>query len=241
MNLKCIAIDDEPLALELVNAFIEKTPFLEKIGLYDNALTALQSMQQNEIDLIFLDIEMSDLSGIEMARILNDRPKKPLIIFTTAFDQFAIEGYKLDVIDYLLKPFNYNEFLRAAMKAKSHSEMLKQPKEVSAEADIDYIFLKVEYQLVKVMLKDINYIEGYKDYVRVHVTTDKYPILSLSSLKSLEDRLPAKKFFRIHRSYIVSIDKIKAVTKTSVQIEDKNLTISENYRKEFHDFIKSGY
>lgn len=239
MKLHCIAIDDEPLALELINSFIDKTPFLENVGLYDNALTALQNLQQNDIDLIFLDIEMSDLSGIEMAKILNDRSKKPLIIFTTAFDQFALEGYKLDVIDYLLKPFNYNEFLRAALKARSHKELQKQP--VESTNEIDYIFLKVEYQLVKVMLKDINYIEGYKDYVRVHVTTKKYPILSLSSLKSLEDRLPSKKFFRIHRSFIVSIDKIKAVTKNSVQIEDKVLTISENYRKQFHDFIMSGY
>lgn len=240
MALKCIAVDDEPLALGLVSNFIKQTPFLELTGQYDNAIEALRAINNEPIDLIFLDIQMNDLTGIELARVLDghDRGARPLIVFTTAYDQFAIEGYKVDAIDYLLKPFNYEEFLKAATKAKSLREMRKNPETSSQE--VDYLFLKVEYQLIKVMHKDILYIEGLKDYVKVHVTTSNHPILSLSSLKSLEARLPSHRFMRIHRSYIIALDKVDVLTKTSVQIGKKVLTISENYRDQFHQAIKSG-
>ena len=185
---------------------------------------------------------MSDLTGIELARILDGIPaeNKPLIVFTTAFDQFAIEGYKVNAIDYLLKPFNYEEFLRAASKARtlrsSKTETVQKPTGETA----DYIFLKVEYQLVKVMLADIRYIEGLKDYVKVHLESKEHPILSLSSLKSMEEKLPEKQFMRIHRSYIVNLQKIDSITKTYLQIGKEQLTISENYRDVFHARIKSG-
>ena len=243
MTLRCLAVDDEPLALGLISSFIDQTPFLELVAKYDNAIEALRHLHgEDPIDLLFLDIQMSDLTGIELARILDGIPaeNKPLIVFTTAFDQFAIEGYKVDAIDYLLKPFNYEEFLRAASKARtlrsSKTETVQKPTGETA----DYIFLKVEYQLVKVMLADIRYIEGLKDYVKVHLESKEHPILSLSSLKSMEEKLPEKQFMRIHRSYIVNLQKIDSITKTYLQIGKEQLTISENYRDVFHARIKSG-
>lgn len=246
MMLKCLAVDDEPLALGLITSFITQTPFLDLVGGYDNAIEALRVLHSDtKVDVLFLDIQMSDLTGIELARILDSKPgsEKPLIVFTTAYDQFAIEGYKVNAIDYLLKPYNYEEFLRAATKAQS---MLDKPKSSASQIPAnpnetpEYIFLKVEYQLVKVLLNDIRYIEGLKDYVKVHLTSKAHPILSLTSLKSMEEKLPEKSFMRIHRSYIVNLDKIDSVNKTSIQIQGDQLTISENYRKFFHQKIKSG-
>ena len=239
MNLNCIAIDDEPLALEHVCSFVDQTPFLDLVGSFESALEALKAIQDKHVDLIFLDIQMSDLTGLELARVLGNRSNKPLIIFTTAFDQFAIESYKLDALDYLLKPFNYKEFLRAALKAQSYKEM--QHGSSTTKEEKDFMFLKVEYQLVKVMYNDIIYIEGYKDYVKVHVSNQKHPILSLTSLKGLEEKLPLKKFIRIHRSYIIAINKIISITKNTVLIGDKNLPISEHYREQFHAYMESGY
>lgn len=244
MKLHCIAVDDEPLALALITSFIEQTPFLQLSGAYDNALAALRQVHDEEkIDLMFLDIQMSDLTGIELARILDSKPngEKPMIVFTTAFDQFAIEGYKVNAIDYLLKPYSYEEFLRAASKAKSLKESFNTRKETFPETDSqDYIFLKVEYQLVKVRLTDIRYIEGLKDYVKVHLLHREHPILSLASLKSMEEKLPSSQFMRIHRSYIVNLDKIESITRSSIQIGSDQLTISENYRDQFHQQVKSG-
>ncbi|MFY0686399.1 MAG: response regulator transcription factor [Cyclobacteriaceae bacterium] len=237
MKLNCVCVDDEPLALGLVEQFIGQTDFLHLVGAFDNPLEALKVLQHEQIDLIFLDIQMNDLTGIDLAKILDGKEHKPLIIFTTAFDQFAIEGYKLDAIDYLLKPFNYQEFLKAATKAQQYRQLQKGNEVQGAR---DYLFLKVEYQLIKVRYDDILFIEGLKDYVRVHLKEGK-PILSLTSLKSLEDKLPASKFYRIHRSHIVSLDKVDAITKNSLEIGDKMLTISENYRESFHKAIGSGY
>jgi two-component system response regulator LytT len=240
LTLQCICIDDEPLALGLVKKFIEQTEFLTLKGAYDSPLQAIQVLQKEQIDLVFLDIQMSDLTGIDLAKLLADQDQKPLIIFTTAFDQFAIEGYKLDAVDYLLKPFNYQEFLRAAMKAQSQHKLRNQSMQ-SAERSKDYIFLKVEYQLIKVTLADILYVEGLKDYVKVHVTTQSNPIISLSTLKSMEEALPSDRFYRIHRSYIVNLEKVHAISKSSLEIDKKVLTISENYRAEFHRKIGSGF
>src|SRR5690554_2034300 len=170
MNLKCIAVDDEPLALEMVSGFIRQTSFLSLIGKFDNAIDALSHINRHEVDVVFLDIQMPDLTGMELARVLggNTDEKKPRIIFTTAYNQFAIEGYKVDALDYLLKPFSYEEFLKASSKAYNYFSKAPKP---TPEKVLDYLFLKVEYQLVKVMLKDIIRSEGYKDYEigRAHV------------------------------------------------------------------------
>ncbi|QHT72061.1 response regulator transcription factor [Rhodocytophaga rosea] len=244
MTLSCIAVDDEPLALGLVCAFIEQTPFLKLAGRYSSAIEALRGLHEQAVDLIFLDIQMPDLNGIELARVLDRSGANtgPRIIFTTAFNQYAIEGYKVDALDYLLKPFGYDEFLRAANKARSYAERFQQPTiplalPAKEEPEEEYLFLKVEYQLVRVAFKDILYIEGLKDYVKVYVQGNKNPILTLTSLKALEEKLPARRFMRIHRSFIVSLEQVKAITKNSVQIGDITITVSDQYKDAFSQFL----
>ncbi|GAA4448165.1 LytTR family DNA-binding domain-containing protein [Nibrella saemangeumensis] len=244
MTLNCIAVDDEPLALGLVCAFIEKTPFLHLTGRYASAVEALHGLSQQQADIIFLDIQMPDLTGIELARVLdsNSGQRPPRIIFTTAFNHFALEGYKVDALDYLLKPFNYEEFLRAATKAKAYYDLVQRANPVQvpavvAEPEDDYLFLKVEYQLVRVAFDDILYIEGLKDYVKVHLQHDPKPLLSLTSLKSLEEKLPTRRFMRVHRSFIVALEKIDAITRNSIQIGQITIPVSDQYKDTFTQFL----
>lgn len=243
MILNCIAVDDEPLALGLVSKFIEQTPFLHLAGKYAGAVDALKAIHTQKIDLIFLDIQMHDLNGMELARVLDKGPGKPRIIFTTAYNQFALEGYKVDALDYLLKPFNYEEFLRAAQKALNYAELLHKPAtqtlvvNEAEHADDNYLFLKVEYQLVRIALDDILYIESLKDYVKVYLATAPKAILSLTSLKALEEKLPPKRFMRVHRSFIVSLGKITSMTKNSVQVGKKVISIGDQYKDAFAQFV----
>jgi DNA-binding LytR/AlgR family response regulator len=250
MIVNCIAVDDEPLALGLVCAFIEQTSFLKLTGRYSSAVEALKAVHAQKVDVIFLDIQMPDLNGIELARVLdNSKANKPRIIFTTAYNQFALEGYKVDALDYLLKPFNYEEFLHAANKALAYSELVEKsktppvisvaPPVVAAEEKIEdeYLFLKVEYQLVRLALNDILYIEGLKDYVKVWLKSAERPVLSLTSLKSLEEKLPSRRFMRVHRSFIVSLDKINSITRNALQIGKINITVGDQYKEAFGTFL----
>ncbi len=236
-KLQCIAVDDEPLALALVCNFIAQTPFLELAGRYSSAIQALKSIHSMEIHLIFMDIQMPDLNGIELARVLIQHKSEsaPKIIFTTAYNHFALESYRVDALDYLLKPFNYEEFLQAANKAKDYAE-----RSISNAADIENeaVFIKVEYKWVKVLLDEILYIEGVKDYIKVHLST-QHSILSLNSLKNMEEKLPARQFMRLNRSCIVSLSKITAVTKTAVQINDIVIPVGESYREVFSQFFRN--
>ena len=241
MILNCIAVDDEPLALGLVCKFIEQTPFLSLVGQYASAVEALKGIHSLAIDLIFLDIQMPDLNGIELARAIAGKPNAPRIVFTTAFTQFSLEGYKVDALDYLLKPFNYDEFLQTATRASAFYERINTktsvPASSKAAATDQYLFLKVEYQLVRVALDDILYIEGLKDYVKVHLKhTEKY-ILSLTSLKLLEEKLSAQRFMRVHRSYIVALDKITSMTKNSLQIGKITVVVGTQYKDAFNLFL----
>ena len=242
MTLNCIAVDDEPLALDLVSKFIEQTPFLKLAGKYSGAVDALNAIHTQKIDLVFLDIQMPDLNGMELARVLDKGSNKPRIIFTTAYNQFALEGYKVDALDYLLKPFNYQEFLRAAQKAVHYAELLNKPDtqtpgvNESEHADQNCIFLKVEHQLVRIDFDDILYFEGLKDYVKVELKSSEKAILSLTSLKALEEKLPPKRFMRVHRSFIVSLDKITSMTKSSIQVGKKLITIGDQYKDAFMKF-----
>ena len=241
MTIKCIAVDDEPLALDMVSKFIEQTSFLSLQSKFDNAIQALGYVNQNEVDLIFLDIQMPDLSGMELARILDGKTstKKPKIIFTTAYNQFAVEGYKVDALDYLLKPFSYEEFLKAATKAYQFFENQSKNTvvKVKTEKQVDYIFLKVEYQLIKVMLKDITHIEAYKDYVKVHLKNKPNPLLSLTSMKSMEELLPSDNFMRVHRSFIINLDHIDSVSRNVIHIGNAQIVVSENYKDAFMEFL----
>lgn len=251
MILNCMAVDDEPLALGMVCAFIEQTPFLKLVGRYGSAVEALRGLHQPDlqVDVIFLDIQMPDLNGLELARVLGRGEDKPRIIFTTAFNQYALEGYKVDALDYLVKPFNYDEFLRTALKAKNYFELIRRPapEPVAAapapaaptptEPEDEYLYLKVEYQLVRVPLSDILYIEGLKDYIKVYRRHETKPLLSLSSLKAVEDKLPARRFMRIHRSYIIALDHIASVTRGTVQIGSETIPVSDSYREAFDKYL----
>lgn len=242
MKLKCIAVDDEPLALDLVCKYIEQTSFLELVGKFSSAIEALGFINQNEVQLIFMDIQMPDLSGMELARVLDGKKDsdKTRIIFATAYHQFAIEGYKVDALDYLLKPYSYEDFLNAATKAYNYFDRqqrtLMEAKNPE-EKEPDYIFLKVEYQLVKIILSDISHVEAYKDYVKVHLLSKSSPLLSLTSLKNMEELLPTNKFMRVHRSYIVALDHIDSVSKNVINVNGNQITVSDNYKDAFLEFM----
>jgi len=248
MILNCIAVDDEPLALGLVSSFVEQTPFLNLVGRFSSAVEALKVIHTEKIDVVFLDIQMPDLNGIELARVLdNIKINKPSIIFTTAYNQFALEGFKVNALDYLLKPFNYEEFLHAATKALNYAALVERstsapvapaaaPHEGERIED-EYLFLKVEYQLVRIALSDILYIEGLKDYVKIWLKNTDKAILSLTSLKSLEEKLPAKRFMRVHRSFIVSLDKINSITRNALQIGKINIAVGDQYKEAFNTFL----
>ena len=239
--ISCIAVDDEPLALGLVCSFIEQTPFLKLVGRYSSAVAALKALhEQPEVQLLFLDIKMPDLSGLELARVLHGGGQR--VVFTTAFNQYALEGFRVDALDYLLKPFNYEEFLRAALKARTYFE-LKNPVATAPAPPApvappeDHIYLKVEYQLVRVALSDILYVEGLKDYVKVHLASATRPLLSLTSLRSMEEKLPAGRFMRIHRSYIVGLDHVAAVGRGTLQVKAETLPVSDGYREAVDAFF----
>lgn len=242
MILNCIAVDDEPLALGLVCNFVEQTPFLHLAGRFSSGVKALEMIHDQPVDLIFLDIQMPDLTGLQMARILDRQPgtNGPRVIFTTAFNNFAIEGYKVDALDYLLKPFNYEEFLIAANKARAYAELLKPAPAAAAVQpveDDEYIFLKVEYQLVRVATKDIIYIEGLKDYAKVYLENNPKPILTLITLKALEQKLSTKMFMRVHRSYIIALDKVNSVSKSGLHLGTLSITVGEQYKEAFNAYL----
>ncbi|MBK0380451.1 LytR/AlgR family response regulator transcription factor [Mucilaginibacter segetis] len=250
MIINCIAVDDEPLALGLICSFIEQTPFLNLVGRYNSAVEALGGLQQHKVDLLLLDIQMPNLNGIELARVLDSRgPNRPRIIFTTAYNQFALEGYRVDALDYLLKPFNYEEFLHAANKALAYAELVERSNTAPAvfattaspaateKPEDEYLFIKVEYQLVRIAFNDILYLESLKDYVKVYMRNVEKPLLTLSSLKALEEKLPARRFMRVHRSYIVSLDKINSITRNALQIGKINITVGDQYKDAFNQFL----
>ena len=243
MKISCIAIDDEPLALDLLTKFIEQTPFLSLQGKFSNAIEALSYINQQEVNLIFMDIQMPDLSGMELARILDGKKDSGTtrVIFCTAYHQFALEGYKVEALDYLLKPYSYEDFLTAATKAYQYFGRigtLAQPSlPTTPAASADYIFLKVEYQLVKVVLKDITHIEAYKDYVKVHLTSKNHPLLSLTSMKNMEELLPKDRFMRVHRSFIVSLDHIDTISKNVIHIGKQQIAVGDLYKEQFSEFV----
>lgn len=243
MKISCIAIDDEPLALDLLSKFIKQTPFLELLGGFSNAIEALSFINQNVVNLVFMDIQMPDLSGMELARVLDGKKNSgdTRVIFCTAYHQFALEGYKVDALDYLLKPYSYEDFLTAATKAYQYFGRVGQSLSPSLPTTLsptaDYIFLKVEYQLIKIVLKDITYIEAYKDYVKVHLKSKNHPLLSLTSMKNMEELLPKDRFMRVHRSFIVSLDHIDTIAKNVIHIGTQHITVGDLYREQFTEFV----
>lgn len=237
-KITCLIADDEPMALSLIESYVLKTPFLELKAKCNSAIKAMEFLETNsDIDLFFLDIQMPDLTGLEFSRLL---PAKSKVIFTTAFDQYAIEGYKVNALDYLLKPFDYNEFLNAAQKARNHIETnsTQNTENQQNNRNSDFIFVKSEYRQIKINFSEILYIEGLKDYVKIYTSSHPRPILTLMSLKKLEEELPSEQFMRVHRSFIISLEKIEAIERNHVVIKDGFITIAPNYKDILMEYIK---
>ena len=237
MKLRAIAIDDEPLALKLVSDYISKTPYLELVGSFDNPLDAIDFLTDNEAEVIFVDIQMPDLTGIEFTRTLEGDHK---IIFTTAYEKYALEGFKLNAVDYLLKPFSYEEFLKAAGKAYKIAE-LEAAAVPTLEANNQFLFLKSEYKIRRINFDDILYIEGLKDYIKVYTTGEAKPILSLNSIKSLEQKLPGEKFMRVHRSYIVNLNRIETIERCRIIFGKMYIPVSDQYKDKFQEFLDKNF
>ena len=239
----CIIVDDEPMARNLLKAYVEKTPNLTALAMFGNPLEALVFLQETEVDLLFLDVQMSELTGISLLKVLK---KKPTVILTTAYSEYAIEGYELDVTDYLLKPITFERFLKAVEKAslKIATEKAAELVQTSAEMvanptvanDNHFIFVKDGRQLVKVNLSDILYIEGLKDYVKIH--TAQRIITSIQRLKLLEELLPQTQFIRVHHSFIVAVDWIEIIERERIKIGKNIIPVSDTYRKSFLEFVE---
>lgn len=220
MIIKCAIVDDEPLALGLLESYVKKTPSLELCGAYSSAIQAMELLTEHPVDLIFLDIQMPELNGLEFSKIV---PGNTRIIFTTAFGQYALDGYKVNALDYLLKPISYTDFMKAVNKAVQWFELLQKaetsPADIQSSDDLKYIYVKSDYKLIQIELDKILYIEGLKDYIKIHLEDNPRPILSLVSMKMMEDKLPANRFIRIHRSFIVQKQKIKIIEKGRIVLE----------------------
>ena len=230
MTINCASIDDEPLAAGLLKSYVERTPFLSLIGAYGSALEAMKELRENPAQLLFLDIQMPELSGIEFAKIL---PQETKIIFTTAFQQYAIEGYQVSALDYLLKPISYEDFLKSANKALDWFSIAKRQQVSSRDR---FIFIKSDYKLMRISLDDIQYIEGLKDYVRFYLANgDK--LMSLMNMKKLEDYLPHPEFLRTHRSYIVHMTKAQVIDRLRIVFGDQFIPISDSYKEDVQQYF----
>lgn len=227
--MRCIAIDDEPLALQIIAEYASRISFLQLEKTFTNPDEAKVWLQQNEVDLLLLDIQMPDINGLQFYKSLS---KKPAVIFTTAFSEYAVEGFNVDAIDYLLKPFEYDRFLKAIFKAREYLEFLS-----SQELQMASIFVKVDYQLMKINLKEIDLIEGLDDYIRIHLKPK--PVLTLMTLKSLQEKLPSNEFIRIHRSYIVPVSKIESFGKSKVKVAGKEIPVGSSYGEVYQSLLKS--
>jgi len=225
--IRCLAVDDEPLALELLVDNISKVPFLHLVAACDNAMEAMKVMQEESIDLIFLDIQMPGLTGLQF---IQSMPVQPMIILITAYEKYALEGFNLDVTDYLVKPVSLERFVKACNKAKQLFELRTQQKSVGLTVMPGYFFVNVDYSLVKITISDIIYIEGLKDYVKIHLKSSRRPLVTRITMKTIEEQLPASGFIRIHKSYIVSVAFITSIRKSSVFIDTLELPVSDSYR-----------
>ncbi len=240
MSLRCCVIDDEPLASGLIVSYIEKTPFMELVGEFSSPKDAISTIINDKIDVVFLDIQMPQLNGIEFAKII---PRSTRIIFTTAYSNYAVEGFRVNALDYLLKPINYDEFLAAANRALSWHELNNRTSDTSGKEDIkadgEYIILKSEYKLVQVNIRDILYIEGLKDYVKVTIDGSEKSIMSLLSMKSIEQALPPSLFMRVHRSFIVNLSKITVIERNRIVFGKVQIPISDSYKDAFSEYVGS--
>lgn len=225
--IRCVAIDDEPLALELLEDNISKVPYLQLVAKCSNAIEAMKVLQEQPVDLIFLDIQMPGLTGLQFIQSMTERP---MIILITAYEKYALEGFNLDVIDYLVKPVSVDRFVKACNKARELHQLKTRPKGGDNTPSPAYFFVNVDYSQVKVNFSDIKYIEGLKDYIKIHLKNSSRAIITRMPMKTIEEQLPASGFIRIHKSYIVSIEHITAIRKSSVFIDTIELPVGDNFR-----------
>jgi DNA-binding LytR/AlgR family response regulator len=234
--MKCLAIDDEPLALDLLEDNIRRTPGLELVGTFSSALEANRFLQTESVDLLFLDIQMPGITGVQFVQGL---VKRPMVIFVTAYEQFAMDGFNLDVVDYLLKPVAYERFLRAVNKAQEKLNTASTPFQGN---DLQHIFVNSEYSMVRIDLDDVIYIEGLKDYIKIFLASNKWPVITRMSMKGIEEKLDPRRFIRVHKSYIVSIKKIVSVRKSRIVIAGKDtlIPVSDFYKEAFNRIVNPG-
>lgn len=235
MRINCVIIDDEPLAAELLLSYAKRISYLNVKGTFNSAIAAMRELREHPVDLIFLDIQMPELSGLEFARIL---PPQTRIIFTTAFNQYAIDGYKVNAMDYLLKPISYDDFLQACNKALEYftSQQIHTSNKEKADR---FIFVKSEYKLVRINLDDVLYIEGVKDYVKIYFDNGDKPVMSLMNMKRIEESLPSPEFMRTHRSYIVNMMKVKVIDRLRIVFDKVYIPISDSYKDKVMSFLDS--
>jgi two-component system LytT family response regulator len=239
--IRCLVVDDEPLALHILEDYISKMPFLQLVKATTNPIEALTMVQAAEADLVFLDVQMPELTGIQFLKIANGKAK---VILTTAYPQYALEGYELDVVDYLLKPIAFDRFFKSVQKAQSIIQPVAA-KQVVVQAEpvqqddfsTDFIFVKTEHKIQKVYLHDIMFIEGLKDYISIFTSTER--IITLQGMKKMEDALPEKHFVRVHKSYIVALNKIDSIERSRIQIGEKIIPVGDTYRDEFFRMIEN--
>ena len=238
MIIKCAIVDDEPLAVELLASYVKKIPFLELCGKYNNATDALHGLGETPVDLLFLDIQMPELNGLEMSKMV---PETTRIVFTTAFDQYAVDGFRANALDYLLKPISYADFMEACNKALQWFQLVQQSEQqpTMPMEEPRSIFVKSEYKLLQIDLDDIRYIEGLKDYVKIYTENSPHPILSLMNMKAIEQMLPASRFIRVHRSFIVQKSKIREIERNRIVFGDVYIPIGDSYKQAFQDFINA--
>lgn len=229
MDLNCVIVDDEPLALNLLEDYVKRTPFLKLIAKCSNGIEVLQTFHENPVDIIFMDIQMPELNGIELSKLID----KCAIVFTTAFEQYAIEGFKVNAIDYLLKPFSYMEFLTAAEKAKKITETIAAANNNPTQKELKNIIVKADYRQQVIEPETILFIEGLRDYIKIHLDDGSF-VQTLMSLKSIEDMLPTSIFVRVHRSFIVNINKIKTIERNNIVFGKTYIPISDSYKDEFN-------
>lgn len=237
-SIRCMVIDDEPLAAQMVRNFVQRTPFLEFVAMYTDAVEALEALKANPVDLLFLDIHMPDLDGMSLAAMV---PQQTRIIFTTAFKEYAFDSYGVNALDFLLKPISYARFLAAAEKARQWFELTSSVKdEVVDEGRRDTIFLRVDGELKQISISEILYVSGLKNYVMFYLEGEKRPLVTHLTMKTVEDILPAADFMRVHRSYIVALRKIKSIDRNNtIQIGDEFIHVSEGYLDAFNAYLKA--
>jgi two-component system, LytTR family, response regulator LytT len=235
--IRCLAIDDEPLALKQIAGYIKKTPFLEFAGICESAVQAAELLETTVVDLMFVDINMPDLSGIDFVKSLEN---PPYVVFITAYSEYAMEGFRVDALDYLLKPVSYESFLKSASKARAWFDALeKKPAEVTSNRD--FLFIKSDYKILRINFDDIKYIEAMSEYIRIHLIAGK-PVMTQLSMKAVEEKLPGSRFMRVHRSYIINLSKISVIERNRIVFDGTvYIPISEQYKARFQEYLDKNF